>query len=73
MNCNCRWCELILGLVILVVTIWPGIIGATASMWVVIIGAALLVLHSLFHHKCGCGMCMEKMPAKAKKSKRKRR
>jgi len=44
--------DLILGLIILIVTIWPTILGATASMWVVIVAAALLVLHGLFCSKC---------------------
>jgi len=75
MNCNCRWTELVLALVILIVAIWPSWFGAGASMWITIIAAAILLLHSLFHHRCGCEMCMDQgnaMPAR-KASRRKRR
>ncbi len=40
--------DLILGLVILIVTIWPAIFGSVASMWIVILAALLLVIHGLF-------------------------
>lgn len=40
--------DLILGLIILIVTIWPTILGASASMVVVIVAAVLLVIHGLF-------------------------
>ena len=67
MNCNCRWCEGIVAIVILLVAIWPGIIGAVASNWVIIIAAAVLLLHSVFHHACGCGMCSGDMPKKRRR------
>lgn len=40
--------DLVLGLIILIVTIWPTIFSATANMWIVIVAAALLVVHGLF-------------------------
>lgn len=71
MSCNCRWTEGVLALIILIVTIWE----FSASMWITIVAAAILLLHSLFHHRCGCAMCsgeMKSMPAK-KATRRKRR
>ena len=71
MNCNCRWTEIVLAIVILVFVIWPTqIFSATVSWWLVVIAAAILLLHSIFHHKCGCDMCSGKG---MKGSKRRRR
>jgi len=69
MGCNCKWLEIVIAVVILVVTIWPGIIGATGSWWVTIIAAALLLIHAL---KCGCrGMCGPGAAPKASGKKKK--
>ena len=75
-NCNCRWTELVLAVVILVFTLWPTqIFSATVSWWLVIIAAAILLLHAIFHHRCHCSMCMsgETMAAPRARSRRKRR
>jgi len=65
MNCNCKYMETIFGLAILIVTIWPDLIGASASRVVVIIAAALLVLHAW---SCkNCGMCMPEGKSMRKK------
>ena len=68
-NCNCRWTELVVALVILVFTVWPTqIFSAGVSWWVVVVAALLLLIHSIFHHKCVCGMCMkEDMPKKKRR------
>lgn len=49
-NCNCRWTETILGVVILIVTLWPALLGVSASMWVTIIAAVVLILHAWTPH-----------------------
>ena len=68
MMCNCRCTEGILGAIVLIVTIWPNLLGAPASWWVVVAAAAVLLLHAIFHHMCGCDMCMDKgMPSSRKK------
>ena len=54
MNCNCKWCQLVLAVVILVFAIWPGIVSW--SNWVIIVAAVLLIVHSLSCNKCG-GIC----------------
>jgi len=46
------WCEFIIGVVIFVVTLWPTILGANASMWVTVIAAAALILHSFGWDRC---------------------
>jgi len=64
-NCNCKWTEIILGVLILVFAWW-----ATAySQWIVTIAAVLLLLHAL---SCkNCGRCSEhQMKPVAKKKKR---
>ncbi len=49
MKCNCSIGNLVLGIIILVFAIWPQLVGAVASMWIVVIAAALLIIHSLMH------------------------
>ncbi len=49
MKCNCSLGNLVLGIIILVLALWPGLIGAMASQWVIVIAAALLIIHSLIH------------------------
>ena len=70
-NCNCKWTEIIAGLVILVFTMWPTLVfSAMVSKWLVVISAVVLLLHGLLHHKCSCGMCMKEEMPKNKKRKR---
>ena len=68
-NCNCKWTEIVLALVILVFAMWPTLVfSAMASKWIVVIAALVLLLHGLFHHKCSCDNCMPKTtPAKKKR------
>ena len=54
------WCEFIIGAVILVVAAWPTILGANASMWVTIIAAAALIIHSFGIDQCFSGEMMMK-------------
>ena len=54
---TCRWTEAVLALIVLVFTIWSTqIFSAGVSWWLVVIAAVLLIIHSLFCHKCG-GLC----------------
>lgn len=65
---HCGWMQTLLALVILVFTIWPtAVFSSMISEWIVIVSAALLLVHALFCHKCE-GMC-----AKWMKSGKKRR
>ena len=61
MNCNCKWCQLVLAVVILVFAIWPGIVSW--SNWVIIVAAVLLIVHSLSCNKCS-GICAGMMKGK---------
>jgi len=57
MNCNCRWTEFVVAVLVLVFTIWPTqIFAAKASWWLVVIAAAVLLVHSLMCSKCH-GLC----------------
>jgi hypothetical protein len=57
MGCNCRWANTILSLVVLVFAIWPvSIVNSGTSRWVVIVAAALILIHSWAHKNCpSCG------------------
>ncbi len=63
MGCNCKWTEIVFGVVIFVLAVWPQLFGAMVSKWVVGIAAVLLVFHALTCKNCGaCGPNMK--PAK---------
>ena len=49
MKCNCSLANGILAVIILIVAIWPNLIGASGSMWVTIVAAALVLIHSFVH------------------------
>ncbi len=54
MECNCKYVQVILGLVVFVFAMWPETIGAVASKWVISIAAVLFIVHAM---KCsGCEM-----------------
>lgn len=45
---NCKWIEILLAIVAIVFTLWP----TAYSKWVVVIAAALILIHAL-----SCKMC----------------
>lgn len=51
---NCRICESVLSIVILVMVLWPNMLGTIASKWVVIVAAVLLLLHAIGCKDCVC-------------------
>ena len=62
MGCNCKMCESILAILIVVFALWP----TPWSQWIVVIAGALLLIHS-FACK-NCKMCSEhEMMSKKKK------
>lgn len=70
MKCNCMVTDLIIGIVILIFAIWPALLGATISNWIVIIAAILLILHAILHKKRG--MDMYENAAVSSKAKKRR-
>ncbi len=73
---KCSGVGLILGLVLLVTTIWPNILGNVANFWIAVVIGALLVLHTIFHQKCcimGDGKMDNGMGMMPKKRSKKRR
>lgn len=67
MECNCKWTETILAVVIIVFA-WPGLINWMYSGWLLVIVGVLLLIHAW---KCkNCGVCMpEQAMPKAKKKR----
>lgn len=63
MNCNCKWTETILAIVILLFTFW----SVAWSQWIVSIAAILLLLHAWMCKSCMMCREHEAMPAKKKK------
>ncbi len=49
---NCRWIQNLVAVIIAVLALWPDLIGASASKWVIVIGAVVLLLHG-----CCCSAC----------------
>ena len=67
---HCGWTQTVLALLILVFAIWPtAVFSSLVSRWIVVVSAALLLVHALVCHKCG-GVCAKWM---MKPSHRKRR
>lgn len=54
---NCGWIQAVLAVLILVFAFWPTqIVSSTVSMWIVIVSAALLLIHAVVCMKCN-GIC----------------
>ena len=72
MYCKCNWTETIIGIVILIVALWPDLVGDKLSNWVLILAAILLILHAWTCN--GIKMCSENISMKntAMKKKKKR-
>ena len=71
---GCRWLEAILAVVIIVFAYWPTMIWTNPmwSEWVVIVSAALLLLHALFCMKCK-GVCSGLLSGSRGRSRSRRR
>lgn len=70
---GCRWCEAILAVLIIIFALWPTqIFSATVSMWIVVVSAALLLIHAFFCRKCE-GLCMSESRPQRTTHRRSRR
>jgi len=63
--CNCKWTEIVLAVLILIFAIWPATVSW--SNWIVIIAAAILLIHALMCKDCGKCAPTTKVPVKKKK------
>ena len=68
--CNCKWNEIILGVIILAVVIWPNFLGVAVSKWVVIAAAVVLIIHALCCKGVACCNADAKTAPTARKRKR---
>lgn len=68
MNCNCKWIESVLALVVLVFAVWPDMLGLVVSKWIVIVAAVLLFIHAWTCKSC-CNTSGSKMMAAGMNSK----
>lgn len=69
MGCNCRVTELIIGIIILIVAVWPGLVNGVienADGWIIVIAAVILILHS-FMCKNVCMPASSRIVAKKKR------
>ncbi|MCA9485981.1 MAG: hypothetical protein KC506_04005 [Nanoarchaeota archaeon] len=78
MNCNCKWFEVIVAIVVFVLALWPALLGMEVSKWVIVVAAVVLFVHAFMCKNCGScmssdGMSMDKSmsskPAMKKKKK----
>lgn len=67
MDWNCKWTETILGVVILIFALWPELLGAIVSTWIVVIAAALLIIHTFTCKNC---QAPKSMPASRPKRRK---
>ena len=69
----CKWLKMVLPAVILVFAIWPSqILSVTNSRWVVVVSAALLLVHQFACKKCCNGVCGSEEEVKAKPKRKKK-
>jgi len=67
---HCGWIQTVLAALILVFAIWPtAIFSAMISWWIVVVSAALLLIHALVCHKCE-GVCAKWMKPSGRKRRR---
>ena len=57
------WCEIVLGVIILISALWP----APFSKWVLLIVALILILHSFMCKQC---FVKQEMPVKSTKKRK---
>jgi len=65
MGGNCKWIQIVIGLVVVIFTLWP---QGTWSKWLVVIAGALIVVHASSCKKCG--VCAPEAGKGKKKRKR---
>jgi predicted Na+-dependent transporter len=72
MDCNCKYCNTILAIVILVFSFWSvAWTNWLTSKWIIVAAAVLILLHGIKCNHCG-DRCGTKMPAKKKAKKKKK-
>ena len=69
--CYCKWAEVILAIIIIVLA-WPGLINWQYSAWTIVIAGILILIHTLFCRKCKvCNeMEVKTQPRRAKGKRR---
>jgi len=71
MEHGCRWVEGLLAVLILVFVIWPTqIFSYAVSWWIVVVSAALILIHSLFCRKCNGLFCGSKNSGSGRTARR---
>ena len=71
MGCNCKWFEIIVALVLLVLAFWQGVSGW--QMWAIVAAAVVLLLHALMCKNCAmCSKMGADMSTKTTRSRRRR-
>jgi hypothetical protein len=77
MDCNCKHCNTILAIVILVFSFWSvAWTNWLTSKWIIVAAAVLILLHGIKCSHCSDGSCampVRKAPMKKKAVKRKKR
>jgi hypothetical protein len=79
MDCKCNWVEVLVGIVVVVLALWPDILGLEISKWVLVIAGALLIIHALVCKNCkscnveGKSMAKEEMKSSNKGRGRKKK
>ena len=64
----CKWLKSLLPALILVFALWPDLVSF--SRWIVVISAALLLVHQHACKSCYSGSCETDMKEKPKKKKK---
>jgi hypothetical protein len=65
--CKCKWTEAVIAIVVFVMALWPNLLGASVSKWIIVVAAIILFVHAIMRK--GSCECCEKPEPKAKKKK----
>ena len=71
MKCNCSYGNVVLGLIVLILVLFPSLLGGEISKWILVIASVLLIIHELWHkHSWSDKKGMDNMPVKSSRRKK---
>ncbi|MEK6927694.1 MAG: hypothetical protein AABX11_04645 [Nanoarchaeota archaeon] len=68
----CKTVPVVAGVLIAILALWPNLLSAMASKWILLVLAVVMIIHPFMCKVCGCACCEEckpEMPVKKGKKK----
>lgn len=67
----CKTVPVIAGILLGILALWPNLLSAVASKWILIIVAVVMIAHPFMCRVCGCACCESCEPEMPKKKGKK--